>query len=411
MSLLKTKLLLLFLAVFTLFNTHSTFAQEKTASETTAEIFYSEACSDCGPYLNKTLLPALKDYGIEVAVKDYIGNPNFRVELSSRIEQEKIPQDIIGHMMTFIKRSSDDQKSAVILAGHVPDKIITDALTARLSSQTTGQVLIWQDEMHGTIKNYRVWTGGEVKTYDINTPISEALKDFQGQQVAKAGEQFLLPTVLISGFLDGLNPCAFAILLFLIAFIFMLKKSRLSVFKYGGVYITAIYLTYLLIGLGIWKAVIFTSTPHLMAKIGAILVIVLGFVNLLNFFFPRFPISLRIPMPGKQKILDLMHKGTLPTTLLLGIFVGLCTFPCSGGIYVAIVTLLAAKTTASLGLIYLLIYNLMFILPLVLILGATGNRIIVEKMTNFEEQNEPRMRLIYGLTMIGIGVIILFYFI
>ncbi|MDP3998710.1 MAG: cytochrome c biogenesis protein CcdA, partial [bacterium] len=236
-------------------------------------------------------------------------------------------------------------------------------------------------------------------------------KQVQATRSSSAPMRSLLPAVIVSGFLDGLNPCAFAILLFLIAFILMLKKSRLSVFKYSLVYIGAIYLTYLLIGLGLWRAILITSAPHLMAKVGSVLVIILGVVNLLNFFFPRLPISLRIPMPGRQKILELMHKGTLPTTFLLGILVGLCTFPCSGGIYVAIVTLLAVKTSFTTGLLYLLIYNLMFILPLFIILAFAGNRVVVEKLTNLEEKNEPRMRLIYGIVMVAIGVLILLYFV
>lgn len=383
------------------------------APTATAEIFYSEACSDCVPYLEKTLRPALLEYGIKVVAKDYINNPQFRPQLSERIAQEKIPQEIVGHMMTFIKEPSSVPAApplSLILAGHVPKDLINELLKNELG-KGSGTLVVWQDQMHGEVKNYRIWRGGEIKEYPISTPLVDALKEYQAKNPQTQQVKSLLPAVLISGFLDGLNPCAFAILLFLIAFIFMLKKTRLSVFKYGLVYIGAIYLTYLLIGLGLWKAILITGVPHLMAKVGAVLVIFLGLINILNYFFPRLPISLRISMPGRQKILELMHKGTLPTTLLLGILVGLCTFPCSGGIYVAIITLLAAKTTVTLGLFYLLIYNLMFILPLIILLALAGNRVTVEKLTNLEEKNEPRMRLLYGLVMIGLGLVILFYFV
>lgn len=384
------------------------------AQNVTAEVFYSEACSDCVPYLEKTLTPTLSEYGIEVQAKDYINNPQFRPQLSERISQEKIPQGMVGHMMTFIKLSASvpaGPETTLVLAGHVPPKIIKELLQGDLAKNTGQTLVIWQDEMHGEIKNYRLWAGGEIKEYRINFPVGEALKQVQATRSQTAPMRSLLPAVIISGFLDGLNPCAFAILLFLIAFIFMLKKSRLSVWKYSLVYIAAIYLTYFLIGLGLWKAVLITGVPHLMAKVGSVLVIILGGVNILNYFFPKMPISLRITMPGRQKILELMHKGTLPATLVLGILVGLCTFPCSGGIYVAIVTLLAVKTTATLGLAYLLIYNLMFILPLIIILALAGNRVAVEKLTNLEEKNEPRMRLIYGIVMVAIGILILLYFV
>lgn len=406
---------LLFLPLFFLSSKHSLATVSGTA-----EVFYSEACSDCRPYLEKILTPALSREGINLTVKDYIGNPNFRVELSQRIEQAKIPQEMIGHMMTFLEPMTNpstslrtsEQPTTIILAGHVPEKLIGELFDEKAVASEWKTLVVWQDQMHGEVKSYKLWaTGGQTETYSVDVPLNEAIRGYQAGQTPLVQNRSLLSAVIISGFLDGLNPCAFAILLFLVAFIFMLKKSRLSVLKYSLVYIGAIYLTYLLIGLGIWKAVLFTSTPHFMAKVGSTLVIVLGTINILNYFFPKFPISLRISMPGRQKILELMHKGTLPSTLVLGILVGFCTFPCSGGIYVAIVTLLAVKTTFILGFVYLLIYNLMFVLPLFILLALAGNRMTVEKLTNLEEQNEPRMRLIYGLTMIATGVVILLFFI
>lgn len=400
---------LIFLSFGAIFWSEKILAGQKV----TAEIFYSQACSDCVPYLEKTLTPTLKEYAIEVEAKDYINNPQFRPQLSERISQAKIPEGAVGHMMTFINVPATVpgvSASTLVLAGHVPKSLTADLLRQDLAKNQGQTLVVWQDQMHGEVKSYRLWaSGGPVKEYPLKTPILEALKSYQMESPPQGEARSLLPAVLISGFLDGLNPCAFAILLFLIAFIFMLKKTRLSVFKYGLVYILAIYVTYLLIGLGIWKAILITGVPHLMAKVGAILVIILGGVNLVNYFFPKIPISLRIPMPGRQKIMTLMHQGTLPATLLLGILVGLCTFPCSGGIYVAIVALLAAKMTFTLGLFYLLIYNLMFILPLIIILALAGNRVVVEKLTNLEERNEPRMKLIYGLTMIGIGILIMLY--
>lgn len=408
-TVLKTSFLFFVLVILlTLFGS----GEVSAAQNASAEIFYSEACSDCGPYLERTLRPILSEYGIKIEVKDYINNPQFRPQLSERITQEKIPQEMVGHMMTFIKEPSPVPAAPplfMILAGHVPENLIRELLKNELG-KGSGTLVVWQDQMHGEVKSYRLWRGGEIKEYPIKTSLAQAISEYPEIRTNREVRS-LLPAVLISGFLDGLNPCAFAILLFLIAFIFMLKKSRLSVWKYGLVYTAAIYATYLLIGMGIWKAILITGVPHLMARIGAILVIVLGLVNILNFLFPRLPISLRISMPGRQKILELMHKGTLPTTLLLGILVGLCTFPCSGGIYVAVVTLLAAKTTMALGFIYLLIYNLMFILPLIIILVLAGNRLTVEKMTNLEERNEPRMRLVYGILMLAMGILILLYFV
>lgn len=220
-----------------------------------------------------------------------------------------------------------------------------------------------------------------------------------------------IPLILSTGFLDGLNPCAIATLLFLIAFIFTLKQARRQVLKYGIVYISAVYLVYFLIGLGLIRGLTFFGVHHFFAKAGAILVILLGLINLKDYFFPGSPISLRIPMIGRKKIMELMYKGTLPATFVLGFLVGLCTFPCSGGIYVAVTGLLASKETWFRGLAYLLLYNLAFVSPLILVLAVSSNRWVTEKLTNWQERNEPKMRFLYGILMIAIGLIIWFGFI
>ena len=95
----------------------------------------------------------------------------------------------------------------------------------------------------------------------------------------------LLPFVISAGFLNSLNPCAIAILLIFIAFMFTLRKSRLTILKMGAIYIITLYLTYLAIGLGLLKVVYFFSIPNLIAKIGAYIVIAIGAWGLIDSLF------------------------------------------------------------------------------------------------------------------------------
>jgi len=98
--------------------------------------------------------------------------------------------------------------------------------------------------------------------------------------------------------------------------------------------------------------VIFAGNHHLMAKIGAWLVIGLGLINLKDYLFPNLPIHLRIPTIAHGTIQDWLKRATFPAAGVGGFLVGLCTFPCSGGIYVAIVGLLALQTTYLQGVSY-----------------------------------------------------------
>lgn len=220
----------------------------------------------------------------------------------------------------------------------------------------------------------------------------------------------LLPFVLSAGLLNSFNPCAIAILLIFIAFMFTVRKSRKIILVMGSVYIISLFITYLAIGLGLLKVVQISNTPNLISKIGAGIVIFIGLWGLFSSIFKTKFHILAIPMKARQIIANWATKVTVPAAIMMGILVGISEFPCAGAIYVATLTFLNAKTTFLTGLIYLILYNLMFILPLVVILLISTNRMVAEKIINIDENNSPRIRIIIALMMIAIGLLILFKF-
>ena len=219
---------------------------------------------------------------------------------------------------------------------------------------------------------------------------------------------WLLPLVAVSALLDSINPCAFSILLLTIAFLFSIGKLRNNILKIGSFYILGIFLVYLLIGLGIIQTLHIFDTPHFMAKLGAALLVILGAVNIIGEFFPAFPIKLRIPHAAHRKMAELMEKASLPTAFLLGGLVGLCEFPCTGGPYLMVLGLLHDQATYLKGVGYLLIYNLVFILPLAVILLMTSDKILLEKVRAWQQNENRLMRLGGGAAMIILGAIIFF---
>jgi len=232
-------------------------------------------------------------------------------------------------------------------------------------------------------------------------------EEIEGALLGLANLDQLLPAVIVTGLLDSINPCAFAVILLLLAFLFTLRQSRQRILQLGGVYIGMIFLVYFAIGLGILRAIRLSGDPHFVARAGSWILIGLGFINLIEYFYPRFPIKLHMPAFAGDKTNELLKRATLPATIGVGFLVGLCTFPCSGGIYVSIITLLNAKTTLGWGIGYLALYNVLFVLPLILILVAVGNRMAAKRWASWERQHARRIRLWYGLIMVGLGVIML----
>lgn len=221
----------------------------------------------------------------------------------------------------------------------------------------------------------------------------------------------MIPLVAITGFLDGIHPCAIAILIFFMAFLLTLRKSFKNILLLGVVYIVVIFLTYLAIGVGLFSGIMLFGQHHFFAKVGSWLLIFLGAVNLKDYFLPGLKLGIKLPKISNDKIKALLQKATLPTVIIAAFLVGLCSVPCSGGIYAAITALMASQTTFFTGFLYLLLYNTMFVLPLIILLILAANPYTLVKMGEWQQKHKRSQKLIMGLFMVIIGVLILMFFI
>ncbi|KKW41965.1 MAG: hypothetical protein UY91_C0008G0008 [Parcubacteria group bacterium GW2011_GWB1_55_9] len=221
------------------------------------------------------------------------------------------------------------------------------------------------------------------------------------------GGAWLLPLVLVSSLLDSVHPCSFSILLITIAFLFGLSMTRKKILQLGGLYIFGIFASYLLIGLGLLKVLHLFNTPHFMGKLGATLLILFGIVNLLNRFFPNMPFKLTMPSVAHKPMAALMEKTTAVAVFALGLLVGICQFPCMGGPYLMVIGLLHDQVTYATGFWYLVLYNVILIVPLVLVLWVAADKTMVEKMQEWKLTHLARVRLVAGIAMIIIGALIL----
>lgn len=381
---------------------------EKAQESSISHIFFSAGCVDCWPYVEELLLPTLQENNLatKYEIHDYTV-PEERVLLQEIADSLSLPRSIADSLYAFIPT----EQGKLVILGHVPKELISAAVS---SENTPQKLVIWQPEMHGDPIEYRLWAWqGSVQTFPIEAPFEQSLQvaiNADGPLPPGASNpKGLLPIVISTGLLDSINPCAFAVILLLLAFLFTLRQSRRRVLLLGLVYIGSIFLVYFAIGLGILRAVRFAEDPHFVARAGSWLLIGLGGINLLEYFFPNFPVKLKMPKFAAARSTEMIKQATLPATVLAGFLVGLCTFPCSGGIYVSVITLLNEKVTLSWGLAYLFIYNLMFVLPLLVIMLAVGNRPTAKAWARWERSNSMRIRLWYGFIMVALGAIMLVF--
>lgn len=219
---------------------------------------------------------------------------------------------------------------------------------------------------------------------------------------------WLLPLLLVSAILDSVHPCSFSILLLTIAFLFGVQMTRKRILQIGGTYIFGIFSAYFLIGLGILRVLHIFNTPHFMGKLGATLLIVFGIINIINEFFPRFPIKLRLPAALHSTMAGLMEKTSVFAAFALGLLVGICQFPCMGGPYLMVIGLLRDQVTYVSGAGYLMLYNLILIVPLVAVLLVAADKSVLDKVQEWKLKNINQVRLWAGIAMIIIGFLIFF---
>jgi cytochrome c biogenesis protein CcdA len=150
-----------------------------------------------------------------------------------------------------------------------------------------------------------------------------------------------------------------------------------------------------------------SEDPHLLARISGVFVAAIGGFVLVQPYLPHVPNPFHMPKVTWDRVRKWMLHGTSPAAAISGFVVGLCTFPCSGGIYVAILSLLAAKTTYTEGLGYLYLYNLAFILPLVLVLVVVSNKAVARRATAWERGHTSLVRAVAAVAMIAVGVLTL----
>jgi cytochrome c biogenesis protein CcdA len=216
-----------------------------------------------------------------------------------------------------------------------------------------------------------------------------------------------MPTLIaVAALVDSVNPCAFSVLIISITFLFGLGRTRSNIIKIGLLYVLGIFLTYVLIGLGVLKVLSIFSIPHLMSFVGATFIILFGLIGLLNEFFPNFPIKLKIPKLAHGNIAKVVEKATLPASLGLGFLVGIFEFPCTGGPYLFVLGLLHDQNNFWLGFVYLLLYNLIFVMPLIVILLISSNKHILQAVDSFRRAETKSLRIWLALIMILLGSLI-----
>jgi len=216
------------------------------------------------------------------------------------------------------------------------------------------------------------------------------------------------PVIITTALVDSINPCAIGVLILLISTLIVMGKDKKKMIAIGSIYILAVYIVYFLAGIGLLLFIQRLNIAQPLSIFVGSLVIIMGLIEIKDFFWYGKGITLSIA-PRYVKYIE-NHAKHLTTwgAIALGAFVAAVELPCTGGPYLAITTWIAQSNIIPLkALIYLLVYNFIFVLPLIVILFLVYFGIKVQRIKKWKQDYRRWMRLAIGLVLVTLGILLI----
>ena len=217
-----------------------------------------------------------------------------------------------------------------------------------------------------------------------------------------------LGALLIGAFLDSINPCEFAVLIILISTI-LTKGRRKTALKAGLAFASAIFLAYFLMGFGLFSAIQLLNVSSIIFKVVGVLAIIVGLLNIKDFFWYGKGLLMEVPMSWRPYMKRIIKATTSPKgAFFTGLIVSLFLTPCTSGPYIVILGMLSNKATMLQAVPLLILYNAIFIAPMVLLTLLFVKGYSTERAERIRQKSLRLLHLIAGVLMLGLGVLMVF---
>jgi len=331
---------------------------------------------------------------------------------------------------SFLERIEPDYPQLDILHYEIHDPDAHDLLGRLLSAYGAklgsvpiifvGDVAMVSDTFYGLSGSSAAsptTLSGRTAEMKIEQVISEAIDSDAPSPLTKAKEatgsaltrKLTIPAVILAAAADSVNPCTFAVLVLLLGTLLVAGKKG-KMWQAGLAFIAAIYISYFLMGIGIFSAIQAAGVQRPFILTVSCLAILLGLWNTKDFFAYGKWFTIEVPKRWRPLVKKVTGSVvSVPGAFAVGILDSLFLLPCSSGPYIAILALLSKTTSRSHGIGLLLLYNLIFILPLIIItLAVYFGYTTTARAERWRSERLGKLHLISGIIMflLGAGMII-----
>ena len=230
-------------------------------------------------------------------------------------------------------------------------------------------------------------------------------------------ERLAFLPVIAAGLFDGINPCAFTTLIFLLASLALGGRGRREVLLIGALFSLAVFLTYFAIGMGFLAALRAASVVSLVSIIlrWVLVAVLLTFAGLSVYDYTLIrrgrptEILLQLPSALKKKIHASIRTRVRTVTLagsslVLGFLVSVFEFACTGQVYLPLLGYLVRVRRQLDAVALLVLYNLCFIAPLLVVFGASYLGVSSGRITTVFQSHMGAVKLGLAAVFVGLAV-------
>lgn len=245
----------------------------------------------------------------------------------------------------------------------------------------------------------------------------EAYKGTAETEIVNRFHGFGILTVAGAGLLDGINPCAFATIVFFISYMNLVGRGRKEMLIAGGAFALAVFGTYLLLGLGTLSFMNYINQFSGIAKcvylLAATATFALAGLSLYDAVKAKQgktkEILLQLPRALKQRIHKVIREqtrtsGVIAGALVIGFVISALELVCTGQVYLPTLTFVAGiEGVRTHAIAYLLLYNLMFIVPLLIVFGCVYWGTTSMQLGGILQKHLVSVKVGIGLLLFGLG--------
>jgi hypothetical protein len=233
--------------------------------------------------------------------------------------------------------------------------------------------------------------------------------------------KFTFIGLFAAGFVDGINPCAIATMIFLISFLGTQQRSRREILKVGLAFTGTVFVTYLSIGLGAFKILSMFEQYYWIslgirafAVIVAVTVAFLAIWDAIKYHKSRQTRDLTNQLPKAIKILihrvirgNLTSNRLVVGAIITGFLVTLLMGVCTAKIYLPTIVLMTHHFGFRLlGWGLLLFYNFLFVLPLLIVMISAAYGLKWNKLSKFTQKHLSLMEILLALVLFALAAFI-----